>query len=161
MDKQIFCGSKPSTNIIRVISNRKCFPKPFGGLWTSTYDPQRISAWVDWCKNNFRESAAPDFKRWMLTVKDEANIFHLDSITDFNVLRKDGFIFVNPLKAAQIDYELLSTKYDGIHITERALQTDWTSYDCGGHFSLSVWDVESTCWFRWVFTEVEECVPTR
>jgi hypothetical protein len=139
---------------IAPITNRDFFIKPNGGLWTSTL-VDGSSAWVEWCRAE--EFGEPDAQHWYVLEPDPAaRVYIIDSLADLNRLIA---MYPHPDKEQRlysrffgyIDFEAVSQDYDAIHLTEAG---QWaTRYS---EPSLNGWDCESTVWFRWCFTSIEQ-----
>ena len=137
----------------RVQNDRRALAKPRGGLWTSTYDPIYGSAWVCWCVA-YRYNEPFDLHWTVLSIPKSARIAVIDSKADLA-----RFIEQHPriLRGRKgLDFERLSTEYDGLHLTnEGYLKTRSTR---SGPL-LGGWDCESTLWFRWIFSDWREVKP--
>ena len=137
----------------RVQNDRRALAKPRGGLWTSTYDPIYGSAWVCWCVA-YRYNEPFDLHWTVLSIPKSARIAVIDSKADLA-----RFIEQHPriLRGRKgLDFERLSTEYDGLHLTnEGYLKTRSTRSGP----SLGGWDCESTLWFRWIFSDWHEVKP--
>ncbi len=132
--------------------------KPQGGFWTSTYLPEDefVSDWVRWCSNN-QPKWIKDEEAKLIDISSKARIYTIDSYEDMMNLLKD-YPFEHPCLTktmqtafAYIDWEKVSEKYDGVHLTrkgELATRIARTRGPC------LVWDCESTLWFRNVFTKI-------
>lgn len=92
--------------------------KPFGGLWLTDYINASNNAWVNYLTDNptvlfwkYKDFHCFKIPYSLVTLKDSANIFHLDSTEKLDFLIKnysDGKGFFS--------YEKLSKDYDGITI---------------------------------------------
>ena len=130
------------------------FCKAGGGLWTSTYDEKKGSAWVQWslCEG----FNVPEGELWngvILTPSEDARILVVDTVMDLKRIINEY-----PLKTdipsrimAMLDFERMAEDYDAFHLTENGQYE--TRHSRPGLYS---WDVESTHWFRWKFDKVEE-----
>jgi hypothetical protein len=110
------------------IKNLSYFSKPKGGLWASAVDSEY--GWKQWCKEaQFRD--CEDDNSFTFELSPDAKILVIDSRSDFDELPKVG----NQLKVGDyLDFELLSSQYDAIHLTERGM---WKT-----RMSLYGWDCE-------------------
>lgn len=145
-------------------------PQAGTGLWTSTYDEERGSAWVEWCDGE--NVGTPSERRWfLLTPRPDARVYVIDSPQDLErVIR--AYPWVSPelehaYRASRasarlaeyytgIDFTRMAQDYDALHLTE----------DGNAHLHLrlegmdmNAWDCESTVWFRWCFTSVKQITP--
>ena len=131
--------------------------KPKNGLWTSTYDPECGSAWVQW---NFSERFAGIRKNDLLyfhayvLYPQEAKVAVIDTLEDLeNLIEKYRFKTEVPFRffgTESLDFEALSQDYDALHLTEKG---QWATRH--GSPNLYGWDVESTLWFRDCFSRSE------
>lgn len=130
--------------------------KPYGGLWTSTLVNDTESAWVRWCREYMR-SAIYGRARYALEVDPRARIYTIDSLDDLVRLYEQGYAipFAPGVSVYSLDFERLAQLYDGLHLTARGERETRMSYP----HTLYGWDVESTVWFRWVFTDVRRVYP--
>lgn len=148
---QLFLSvATPMPELFLPITNAQ-FVKPRGGLWTSTYDGL-TSAWVEWCVAE--QYGSFDTTRWfLLTPAPAMRVLTVDSVADMTALyeqyvdRSIGLPFLNA-----IDFEAMARDYDAMHVTERGQHATHLSLPR----NLYGWDCESTCWFRWCFTTIEE-----
>lgn len=153
MDTQLFLSiATPMPELFKPVKNRR-FVKPEGGLWTSTWDAgKQSSAWVDWCRDeDFDQEVA---NRWfLLTPYANARILTIDTVADMETMYKQypdqmpSFSFLN-----MIDFERMAQDYDAMRVTERGQWATRLSHPR----NLYGWDCESTCWFRWSFSQVKE-----
>ncbi len=139
---------KPSPSKVLLVKNGYVKPRE-GGLWTSTYDPDYGSAWVDWCKSR----GVVDFPQqcYLLRPSADARVYAVASLHDLEALLNSYRI--RSLKAYP-DFEAMSKDFDGMHLTvegERATRLSEPHDLCG-------WSCESTLWFRWAFSEVKDIV---
>lgn len=136
-----------------VQNDGRALAKPRSGLWTSTYNPNYGSAWVCWCVAH-RYNEPFDLHWTVLSIPKSARIAVIDSHAD--LVR---FIEQYPqiLRGRRgLDFERLSAKYDGLHLTNEGYLR--TRRPRSGP-ALVGWDCESTLWFRWVFREWREVKP--
>ena len=134
------------------ISNRS-FVKPKGGMWTSTWlgEPE-VSGWAQWCRSE--SFSMGEHQTWLLTPKPNLRIANVDGMADLKAL-----LTRYPLNRGKaedqffqyLNFERMAQDYDGMHITEEGQwDTRLTQPNLYG------WDCESTCWFHWVFDQVEQ-----
>lgn len=153
--KQLHVGKEmPSPYRIQPIRNRPHFCKPLGGLWTSTFDLQRGSDWIQWCL--YEQFNVPKDNVWngyILIPARDARLFIIDSEQDLI----DMLSWYGELPAPEYDYnrypnfENMLSDFDGIRLTEQGEKETRLSRP----HNLYGWDCESTLWFRWKFTDVE------
>lgn len=155
---QLFMGKeKPTKNKLMDVKNQS-FVKPSGGLWTSTYEEKKGSDWTSFCENNhFKDIKKHNF--YLLEPEKDIKIYTIDKYNDLASLMENykendfdnpfgHFSFLRPF----LDFEKISQDYDGIHLTSRGqFETRMSRPE-----SLYGWDVESTLWFRWCFSEVKQ-----
>jgi hypothetical protein len=151
---QLFCGSKPEESKITLVKNRSMFPKPDGGLWTSTYIPPRMSSWIYWCKMaDFRKYSKGEF--WKVSPQEDIRCATIDTLGDLRAL-EDSYT-AEPIEGfpkltlfSSLDFEKLSQDYDVIHLTENG--EGETRYSMPGFYG---WDCESVLWLNWKIASVE------
>jgi hypothetical protein len=137
------------------------------GLWTSTWQEEtQDSGWVEWCRG--ADFGEPENRIWfLLTPAEDARLLIIDSYHDMVTLirrfplrhRLHGASLSSIAEEAGLgadhftgfDFERMAEEYDGLHLTEQAAGALHLSYP----LDMNSWDCESTCWFRWVFTDVE------
>lgn len=126
-----------------------------GGLWTSSYHPRFGSRWVQWCLAS--EFAGPVFRSWLLEVDEKARILVIDDVDDlvrvlqlYRATNPDGL----PDEPAfhTFDWARLAADFDALHLTDKGSVRTRLSMP----YHLNSWDCESTVWFRWSFTSVED-----
>jgi hypothetical protein len=127
------------------------WPKPTGGLWTSSWlGEERGSAWIQWCLSECY--SVPDACRWdgtLLHPDPTANVYVIDTFQDLEDLLC-GNQGVDCNYNRYPNFATLIKKYDAIHLTERGeRETKFTLPE-----NLYGWDVECTLWFRWKFVDV-------
>jgi len=138
------------------------------GLWTSTYrESTQDSAWVSWCKKE--DFGNPYGLRWyLLEPKHTARIYCIRGEAEAALLLKDYSWIDERVKSLYdvfsefasytftgFDFERLAQDYDGLQLTARGNVLLHNSLRC----NMNAWDAESTLWFRWCFTRVEEITP--
>lgn len=140
----------PTESLVEPIKNREFWTKPLGGLWTSSLVGSRHSAWTDWCdREDFRQNTY----RFRLKVSPTANVFEVKTPEDVDFLIR---LFGEADKCGmmieyRLDWEKVSQFYDGVRLSYQMVRKT------GGYESpFHAWDVESTLWFRWCFTDVTE-----
>jgi hypothetical protein len=168
MNKQLHLSkaselSKRVTPVQNADTRNGLLIKPRNGLWTSTWDEERkTSEWVEWCID--ADYGALYGQHWfLLTPVPDARICVIDTLADLKGLLKryrlqctGNISYLNELH--YLDYEHLAQDYDAIHLTEEGQEQTRLSFP----ENLYGWDSESTVWFRWCFSHVEQiAVPVR
>lgn len=133
-----------------------------GGLWTSTWDEQHGSGWVQWCiAEEF--DCKPDDPTWedcwLVTPADDANVYTIDSYDDLRRLcqlygRTHTFgedSAHGPFHDTFPDWSLVAEFYDAVRLTDEGQWKTRLTHP----LNLYGWDCESTLWFRWAFTAAE------
>ena len=147
---QLFCTEEEKFREIEPVRNTK-FVKPEGGLWTSTYTPDKKfpSAWVEWCVHEMQEWLE-DVNFFLLIPRDDANVYVIDSYKDLKHLYK-RFGISSEFGFTIMDWEEIAKEYDAVMLTEEGeISTRFST-----PLSLHGWDCESTLWFRDVFESVK------
>lgn len=136
-------------NSIAPVRN-EMFIKPRGGFWTSTYNKEYGSEWIDWCKEN-EFSTSSTFNGFILYIKEGVRVYKVDSEQDLMKLFSMYELRTElPIKA--LDFEKISKDYDGLHLTSRGQVETRLTYP----YNLYGWDCECTLWFNWCFTNIEK-----
>jgi len=121
--------------------NRRCFNKPYGGLWGCRYEPENeyVSSWVEWC---IGENFDADLKTGIIySLKDDNRKYTINSYGNLKAIvnkypLRDEAIpkgMFNPV----MDYEAIQNKYDVIELTYQGQCTTRLSHP----HSLYGWDV--------------------
>lgn len=138
--------------IISPVKNQRFgMNKPYGGLWTSTYNPEYGSDWIRWCIGN---DFSTHFDGFILYPKQDTRILTIDSLEDLkNIFSEYGLKneLLFPFSEC-LDFEAISKDYDGVNLTENG---QWETRFSFPH-TLYGWDCESTVWTNWCFTKVEK-----
>jgi len=153
MEDQLFINDHPFSPDKFDPPKNEAFYKPKGGLWTSTYS-EGTSDWVRWCSGEHFKCGV--YVGSVLKVAKEARIYDIRSVADYTRLteaypfspygfghieRKIEEVLHGPsLMFKFIDWELISEKWDGVHLVNPGLRWDV--------MPLSAWDVESTVWLH-------------
>jgi len=125
--------------------------KGVGGLWTSHYNKVTGSEFVDYCKD-ISTLRLKEWKGFILTPSLEAKVLVIDTLEDLlSALNRYERETILPF-SRNLDFEKMAEDYDAIHLTRNGQIETRHSFPT----SLYGWDVESTHWFRWKFTDVEK-----
>jgi hypothetical protein len=165
MKPQLFVSSEYyNPKKFKPVKNREYIniPKPYNGLWTSTYRQDIKSEWVQFCLDEFT-SAIPHggWRGSILIPYRDAKIYTIDSYDDlvklfnkYQYIPNSNTYFIKPIF---LDFEAISKDYDAIHLTKKGeWETRYTTPNLYG------WDVESTLWFRDCFEKVINIrIPTK
>lgn len=129
---------------------QRLFSKPLHGYWTSTYlGSERISEWAEWCRGE--DFHCGSHRLWLFQVDPVANVFHIDSCDDLILLHeKYGISITDDYRS--LDFKAIAGDYDGIHLTKKGQQETRFTHP----YNLYGWDCESTVWFQWVFTDIQD-----
>lgn len=158
INEQLFIGDTiPTIEKFTSVKSR-FFVKPFGGLWTSTYNKLFGSEWLEWCKDNDFYTSEK-MNGFILKPSKNARIYTIDTYQDLASLMEkyeekmpglpDG---VELFSIRYPNFELLSKDYDAIHLTDKGQWETRMSHP----YSLYGWDCECTLWLNWSFDEVKE-----
>jgi hypothetical protein len=158
--------------------------KPSGGFWTSSYNASSdFSAygrgWRDTviliAQNGFNKELCheiwpiPYLKVWRLRPSAAAKICTVDTRKDYlNLLAKYGkfttkYPRVNSeykytssplIEITSLNYEAIAEDYEALHLTQEGFNDN--EVGGSGDRSMFNWHCESTCWFRWMFDEIED-----
>jgi len=160
---QLFVGpDAPGEKRLNVHKPKLCWAKPDGGLWTSSLLGEAGSNWVQWCyREHFHLPNEDAWNSWVLHPAPGNPVVALHSQADVRRLLQDfrcynSGRFGREHSTDMLDFYTLAQHFAGVHLTaEGRNQTQpfgFTSSPTGGDLQ---WDVESTVWFRWAFTAVE------
>ena len=148
---QLFCTEKEEFGEIEPVKNTK-FVKPLGGLWTSTFTPEKRypSAWIEWCVHEMPQWLE-GINCFLLTPRADARVYIIDSYADL-VRLYERFGISKELVFTVMDWEEIAKHYDAVMLTEKGeVDTRFSR-----PLSLYGWDCESTIWFRNVFESVKK-----
>jgi hypothetical protein len=130
--------------------------KPFHlGLYTSTGTLGTFGMW--WCYLQLHRGSTLfplPWRVWSVRASNDANVLEITTAAEWvdlvsaDPMHRNGFLYP--------DWRLLADRWDGIHMTVRAVAaTQGMGFSLGRHVvAPAYWDVESTLWLRWAFTEV-------
>jgi hypothetical protein len=141
MELQLFAQRYNKTKFLKV-KNKNLAVKPYGGLWTSTYTPEKeyLSGWIEWCISE-QPNWIPEIGV-IYEVSSKAKIIIIDNLNDLNDLfklygeKENSFEYLN--------FEKMSEWIDGLALTEEGQHRTRFSHP----YSLYGWDCESTLWFN-------------
>jgi len=133
---------------IETVKNKIGWNKPKDGFWTSTLIDDETSDWLNWSVN---EGYYPNqtIKLWSLEVQDNAVVLVIDNKDDYEnalALYERVEVDSNYQLRSFLDFEKISKDFHGLQVTKNGLAENRTE--------LYRWDVESTVWFDWCFTDV-------
>lgn len=155
----------------RPIKNMPQSNKPYGGLWTSPFDPDIGSEWIDFYWSEDSKLAGGEVM--ILKIKDDAKFLLIDSEDDLKRLM--NFYQVssgneeadrrNPL----LDYWKLSLCFDGIYLTSKGkADTSWFSikptlcgWDCATVLVFDNRVIESAIAAEWTENQTIEKLSGR
>lgn len=128
-----------------------------GGLWTSTVLDARTS-WMVWIQLGGQTASFLDTRSWMLRPRRDINVFEIGGANDWVRLcsgypRPGGTFDILP------NWSGIAEEYDAVHVTlAGSIATQGISYVTADGYRIAppYFDIESTWWPRWVFSEVNE-----
>lgn len=127
--------------------------KPSGGFWTSTWDAYG-GGWLNWCVD--QSFGTPPFEVYLLTPDPAARVYTIDGPAALRNLAVRYPLTLWPGHEG-IDWTSVAAEYDAVRLTEDG---HWSTRNPRGDGpSTYSWDCESTCWFRWCFTDVRHHGP--
>lgn len=150
-DKYLFV-SRHDFNLSNFEQVRNRNSRPYGGLWTSTFNRETGSEWLQSKLCYLTEDA----KGYVLECEPSSNILSINTVSEALAAldkycieqtifaRRDGEEYALGLYV--IDFELISKHFDAIHVTGEAVQI-YKKHK--GRFSpFADWLVDSTVWFN-------------
>ena len=119
----------------------RCFNKPQGVFWTSSYKQKfKGSAWTDFKKKKF-----PNWHTGMgavFQIKGSPKILKIKSHKDYLKIQKKAPLDASkrdcPSGELYLDWKKVAKKYDGFQLAGSTMSIPM----------LGQWDVESTAWFN-------------
>ena len=160
LGEQLFIGERPDKALFNQAvhrDDRVFLNKPYGGLWTSSL-VDGTSDWVRWCQGE--DFGGVDvLPWWRVVVEPSTVVLEIDSYDDLLAIMKWGGVRSRPWDWMHKEMDALNfdviraAGFGGVHLTRAGASA--CRYGPGvGSPSLSSWDVESTVWLDWVFTDI-------
>lgn len=132
--------------------------KPFEfGLYTSSGQLGDFGMWWCYLELNRGSSLFPlPWRVWSLEVDSQARVLEIST-----AMAWVEFVAAKPVRKYGLlypDWKLAGARWDGVHMTLRAIAATQGVAFCAGNDVVAppYWDVESTLWLRWSFTSAEE-----
>lgn len=135
------------------IGDNRLDVKPYGGLWTSTYTPNKENDchWIQWCK---RENYWTGHYGFLLEVEDDLRAIVIDENEDLQWVVEEYGKSGSMRPDNKIDFQRMANDgYDCMHLTRSGLRE--VEFPDEGQPHLYGWDSESTLWFNWRFKDVK------
>ena len=147
---QAFTGIFNPERVLPVANSPTPDNKGNGGFWTSTFDPECGSDWIRFCRSSHVKGV--DVVT-LLQVETRAKLICIDSLDDLRRMvarfpRDDDRKEIPAFRRKYADYRRASTRFDGIHLTEKGLDETSEFLPFGGRPDLYGWDCECT----WMFS---------
>lgn len=163
-NRRIFNKQIRTTQFIVENNHANYTNKPFGGLWTSTYnmfDYNYQSEWIEWCNDN--QDNWIGHTNVLIEVDTCARVFTIDCVQDMK-----GLYFLYPdkdEKSARIDWVKVQKDWDIVHLTSAG---SWLcsspyyikSYNRNKPLSLYGWDCESSLMLNNVINRFKKITTT-
>ena len=128
------------------------FSKPWGGLWTSTFQPGSGSAWLAYrASQEWTPGSSHRLSLWLLTPDPLSRILNLDTEDDIKHLF-DAYSL--PLREPRspgslgLNWSSLALDFEALHLSQAGY--------AAGYPLFSTWSCESTIWFRDCFVAKEK-----
>lgn len=138
---QVFVGREPpSPERMRPVRNPR-YPsllKPEGGIWTSDLLPDGSCPWVRWCQHSWPKRLEGRHM-WLLVPTPGARLLVVGGTELGEAARYCH-------GGGWIDFESMAAECDGLRVEMPV--GPWQQ-----------WDVPSTVWFQWAFSEVRYLGP--
>lgn len=128
--------------------------KPKGGMWTSTYTPDKEfdSDWIHWC---MKEKYDCGNHKWKLLPKDNINVLVVNSQSDLvSIVDKYEKNIYKGKKSSRIpnavlDFKKISEDFDAIRLTKEGQEEmDFFEYP-----NLYSWDTETVLNLKWNWSD--------
>jgi hypothetical protein len=144
-------------------------PKPKQALWTCTETPDLVSPWL---QSHEKLDRGPE-TIWRITASPDARVAEIHSPDAWARLVRSHpraeagntytTVLPRPESSRRLDpdWSKVSRDFDGIHLSIGGwLTAEDVPLDLDGATTeLRGWNMESTVWFRWVFSSVELLWP--
>lgn len=134
-------------------------PKPKRALWTSTYIPNLVSPWIEWCRAGDDQRPGPYFP-WLVEAAATSRVWELQSARDWAdlVIAYPGETVNNYVLP---DWRAVSNDWDCVHLSTTGFLI---GHGVGiatelGVARLEGWNMESSLWLRWSFRRAERLEP--
>jgi len=147
---QLWCARSKGVSLdpSKVRPVRYGFRKPSGGIWTSTFTPDKefCSEWIEWvCREGLKEWATGNCV--LVEPDEDARIYTIDSAEDLEKLYEKYPVVFNGIR--DVNWPLVCRDFDAIHLTSRGQWcTRYKTPKYGHSLNLYGWDAESTFWCR-------------
>lgn len=155
---QLFVGREPHHTKFQTADHteaRQFSQKPSGGPWTSSYI-NGASDWVRWCRSE-EWGDVDNTMWWKLQAYPDTVLLQIDSFRDLSSIMAWCGIERDPgdrYSRKYLDWAAIrDAGFQGVHLTDNGNNECRSGrFDIG--YDLNSWDVESTVWFEWVFTDI-------
>ncbi|MGD7047038.1 hypothetical protein FZC83_02180 [Rossellomorea marisflavi] len=127
-------------NLEKVECIKNHLAKPEGGLWTSTFNPDTGSEWIQSPFVDLFDNS----KGTLIEVIGSPNILQIDSVEKAQNI-SDKYFFKSVLTTPCYDYEKMSEEFDAIRVSGEGLNKS---------SAFREYFVESTLWFNTKYLEV-------
>lgn len=145
------------------IKNRPGRNKPEGGLWTSPFNPDTGSEWIEWMNAEHFNVPCKDSPITFLRVNNDGKFLVINTLNDLiEVLN----IFQIKSEFPVLDYEELSRYVDGIYLTSkgqwatRLTRPSLYGWDCETVLIMNPKVIECTkqgkIEEKWVLTDIND-----
>lgn len=165
MIKYLSIGHHINIDLILPIKNNplSATPKPYGGLWLSTYTPNEdyLSEWDMASTDMFGSNI--DKQCSLITLKHSARIYTINTHADltpfvekYKLVEEDPTLqsILSTLQFATIDFEAVCNDYDCIHLTSIGQCNTRFAWGENERYSLYGWDSETLLILN------KECIDT-
>ena len=147
---QVWIGDDFDLSKIEPIKNRTKYEgvwnKPFGGLWTSSYDLENPN-FCEWGDFAFGKPISV----YLLQIEITGEIYEIDSYEDFMILLNMYPLCLEHFPDKELNFEAIFKNYQAIHLTCKGQAETRLEFP----YNLYGWDTESTLWPKIVLKGVE------
>lgn len=155
-DKQFI----PSIEYFNKVENKD--NKPHGGFWTSTYNKNIGSPWLEW--NKYERNwlgLENDNVGFILKIVNSPKILVINTKKDIKKIIKKFTSRTLFSRYFYPDFEKISKFYNAIHLTENGLKIISNEFIYDNITGFFGYDCECTLWFTLDFIEIVEKIPLK
>jgi hypothetical protein len=116
------------------------------------------SDWIKWCRTESDVTRLWIHNNWwILTPDPKANLITITDRSSIEFWGEKYRSHCNRIRGTLNFQAMYEDGFDGVHITTQGIRASRFEED----WCTRAWDVESTVWFRWKFTDYELLYTSR